>query len=355
MSTVFHINDENISVKRPHRQLPKNPRFALVAEGGGQRGIYTAGILDAFLARDFSPFETLVGTSAGAQNVTSYFLKQAGFARKSIHQLSTHKEFFKPRNLFSDEHSMDLDWFFDSAQQNSNSDLGLPIKQLNNIRPGQLLIVASDVDSKETLTLCPTERNIFHLLKASSAIPFLYKSGVQYQGRTLVDGGLTAPIPLQQAFDRNANIVVVIRTVPSNKESESLWKQKAGDSIRDLLPENLGDSFSNAVNEHLHLLPTIIKEKIDSAKMINPLQAFYDRNPQYRTMYDLMKLHDSSYDKTLALISKPPQDSIVLEIAPAQALASRSLASSTKALEEDYQLGVKTGDHFLDNFAHFFQ
>ncbi|CAH0990934.1 hypothetical protein SIN8267_01035 [Sinobacterium norvegicum] len=355
MSTVFHLNNENISVRRPHRQLPKNPHFALVAEGGGQRGIFTAGILDAFLARDFSPFDTLVGTSAGAQNVTSYFLKQAGFARKSIYELSTHKEFFKPRNIFSDDHSMDLDWFFDNAQQESKNSLGLPIKQLNNIRPGQLLIVASDIDNKETLTLCPTERNIFHLLKASSAIPFLYKSGVKYQGRTLVDGGLTAPIPLQQAFDRHANIVVVIRTVPSNKESESLWKQKASDSIKDLLPENLGDSFSNAVSEHLHLLPNIIKEKIDSAKMINPVQAFYDRNPQYKAMYDLMKLHDSRYDETLALINQPPEGKIVIEIAPAEALDSRSLASSTKALEQDYQLGLETGHYFLDNFAHFFR
>lgn len=45
---------------------------ALVAEGGGQRGIFTAGILDAWLEHQFNPFKLLIGTSAGAQNLSSY-------------------------------------------------------------------------------------------------------------------------------------------------------------------------------------------------------------------------------------------------------------------------------------------
>ena len=50
--------------------------LALVAEGGGQRGIFTAGILDSWLAKDFNPFDLLIGTSAGAQNLSSYMAKQ---------------------------------------------------------------------------------------------------------------------------------------------------------------------------------------------------------------------------------------------------------------------------------------
>ena len=35
---------------------------AIVAEGGGQRGIYTAGVLDAFLSAGFNPFELIVAS-----------------------------------------------------------------------------------------------------------------------------------------------------------------------------------------------------------------------------------------------------------------------------------------------------
>ena len=45
---------------------------ALVAEGGGQRGIFTAAILDRWLEHSFNPFSLLIGTSAGAQNLSSY-------------------------------------------------------------------------------------------------------------------------------------------------------------------------------------------------------------------------------------------------------------------------------------------
>jgi predicted patatin/cPLA2 family phospholipase len=32
-------------------------KIALIAEGGGQRGIFTAGVLDAWLENNFDPFE----------------------------------------------------------------------------------------------------------------------------------------------------------------------------------------------------------------------------------------------------------------------------------------------------------
>jgi len=47
---------------------------AIIAEGGGQRGIYTAGVLDAFMQFGFNPFTMGIGVSAGAQNLLCYFL-----------------------------------------------------------------------------------------------------------------------------------------------------------------------------------------------------------------------------------------------------------------------------------------
>ena len=69
-------------------------KTALIAEGGGQRGIFTAGVLDAWLENNYDPFDLFIGTSAGSQNLTSYLARQKGYAKRLIRGLSRHKRFF---------------------------------------------------------------------------------------------------------------------------------------------------------------------------------------------------------------------------------------------------------------------
>ena len=49
----------------------------LVLEGGGMRGGYTAGVLDAFIEEGIS-FDYCIGVSAGACNALSYIGRQKG-------------------------------------------------------------------------------------------------------------------------------------------------------------------------------------------------------------------------------------------------------------------------------------
>lgn len=46
----------------PQLRGQKTAKIALIAEGGGQRGIFTAGVLDAWLEDGFDPFDILIGT-----------------------------------------------------------------------------------------------------------------------------------------------------------------------------------------------------------------------------------------------------------------------------------------------------
>ncbi|HBM9603668.1 patatin family protein, partial [Escherichia coli] len=69
-------------------------RIALVCEGGGQRGIFTAGVLDEFMRAQFNPFDLYLGTSAGAQNLSAFICNQPGYARKVIMRYTTKREFF---------------------------------------------------------------------------------------------------------------------------------------------------------------------------------------------------------------------------------------------------------------------
>ena len=47
----------------------------LVLEGGGMKGVYTAGVLDYFIEKDLY-FQRCYGVSAGACNLCSYISKQ---------------------------------------------------------------------------------------------------------------------------------------------------------------------------------------------------------------------------------------------------------------------------------------
>ncbi len=48
---------------------------SLILEGGGMRGVYTAGVLDLLLDKDID-IKYCVGVSAGACNCVSYISKQ---------------------------------------------------------------------------------------------------------------------------------------------------------------------------------------------------------------------------------------------------------------------------------------
>ena len=52
-------------------------RTGLVLEGGGVRGIYTAGVLDVFMEEGLT-FDGVIGVSAGAIHACSYLSGQKG-------------------------------------------------------------------------------------------------------------------------------------------------------------------------------------------------------------------------------------------------------------------------------------
>ena len=54
-------------------------KLGLVLEGGGMRGLYTVGVLDALMERRLSP-DYVIGVSAGAGNGISFVSGQKGRA-----------------------------------------------------------------------------------------------------------------------------------------------------------------------------------------------------------------------------------------------------------------------------------
>ena len=97
-------------------------KTALVVEGGGMRGIFAAGVLDAFLQERFNPFDLLIGVSAGAITLASYLSGQYQRYYRIITGPMNMKEFLSFRRFVRGGHLMDLDWLWEYAAEHEPLD-----------------------------------------------------------------------------------------------------------------------------------------------------------------------------------------------------------------------------------------
>lgn len=275
-------------------------KIALVCEGGGQRGIFTAGVLDEFMQADFNPFDLFIGSSAGAQNLSAYVCGQQGYARRVITRYTTSKLFFDPLRFMRGGHLIDLDWLIDITRR--ELPLALNSGQLLFDSGREFYMCACRSDNYTPGYFSPTSTNWHDLIRASSAIPGFYRLGVELDGISYLDGGVSDAIPVREAARRGADTIVVIRTVPSQMFSTPKW----------LKP----------VEHWLH----------ESA---------------LQPMLDIIHQHETSYGEIQQFIEQPPGDLRIIEIYPPRALASMALGSRVATLNKDYHLGRRCGRYFL--------
>ena len=270
---------------------------AIVAEGGGQRGIFTAGILDAFQQREFNPFQLAIGVSSGAQNLLSYWLGEQGYARRLIEELTTKPGFYVPYRWLIAKSVIDLDQYFTRVE--ADPEYRLPLQSFDAlVRKKPIIFVATDKHTGEAVYLQPTAVTVLEYLKASSAVPFLYQQAVPVNGRELVDGGVADPIPVARAHTMGADKILVIRTI-SDTVSGSGWRQR---------------------------LESVLKKQT--------------LNPQ---LAQLLREHEQRYQSATEFIRNPPHGISVLELSPPETLQSHTFGSSSAALIDDYALGHQVG------------
>ncbi|EPL9570561.1 patatin-like phospholipase family protein [Providencia rettgeri] len=277
-------------------------KTALICEGGGQRGIFTAGVLDEFLISDFNPFDLMIGTSAGAQNLSAYICGQAGYARRVITRYTTNSAFFNPLRFIRGGHLIDLDWLIETTAKEFPLRMEAGLDLLDSGREFYMGASRSDDFSAEFLQ--PDADTWLDIIRASSAIPGFYREGVEFDGTRYHDGGISAAIPVEEAYRRGADTIVVIRTVPSQ----------------------------------MYFTPEWVK------RMTRWLEG--DNNGLQR-MAAMLKVHLKSYRKTQEFIENPPKDVQVFEIYPPVPLKSSALGSKVSSLNEDYHTGRRCGRYFI--------
>jgi predicted patatin/cPLA2 family phospholipase len=194
----------------------------------------------------------------------------------------------------------------------------------------QLLITTTNSRDRKPYFLSPTggSHQWRKLLKVSSALLFLYRQGaeltpwlntqaanqvetscdryeVQPQADFYLDGGLAAPLPVREAYNRGARKVVIIRTVDAHFQAQSAWINKLGTLV-------CGSGYC----------PKTI---------------------------DYLVQHEQAYRQELAFIANPPADLEIVQIFADKELQSKLLGSTDMDLRHDHRAGVEAGKALLEH------
>ncbi|MDR2210798.1 MAG: patatin family protein [Spirochaetaceae bacterium] len=187
--------------------------LGLVLEGGGLRGNYTAGVLDAFLdGQIFFPY--VIGVSAGAGMGCSYVSGQRGRNLEILRRFHGDPRYLSFRNFIRTGSLFGMDFVFHRIPK---SLIPLDWKHFVN-SPVRFTTVCTDCETgRAEYFEKPPEtgsEDFLTILEASSSMPYAAPM-VAYHGKKYLDGAIADAIPLKKALSDGFARNVVVLTNPA--------------------------------------------------------------------------------------------------------------------------------------------
>lgn len=184
----------------------------LILEGGGTRGVFTAGVLDYFMECQLE-FNYIIGVSAGAGNAISYVAKQIERTKKCTIDSLENEKYVSVKKFVKDKMLFDMDLIFDKFPNelypfdydtyfNSGTKC---ILGLTNCETGEPYYF-EEMENRD-------KSRLMQGCRASSSLPYI-SPVVMIDGIPMLDGGLSDPIPIRKALRDGIKKNVVILTRP---------------------------------------------------------------------------------------------------------------------------------------------
>jgi predicted patatin/cPLA2 family phospholipase len=190
-----------------------NYRLALAIEGGGMRGVVSAGMLVALEQLGMTGcIDLVVGTSAGAL-AGAFFVDGCAVEGSVLFYTELHEEPFLDRSrLLKREAALDLHHLVDKAAVSR----GLDFTALAT-NPIPLYATVTPVDpasSVRYLQVTGSTDRVAAILKATASLPVLAGRAKIIDGEEYLDGGLHEQIPWRTAAMLGATHVLVLPSQP---------------------------------------------------------------------------------------------------------------------------------------------
>ena len=167
----------------------------LVLEGGGMKGVYTAGVLDFFLDKGIE-FSSCYGVSAGACALCSFLSKQRGRAyHVNVDYLDDRNycslySLIKTGDLFGEEmcYHRIPDKLYPYDYEAFNQYQGTFYSVVTNIETGR----------PEYIPIKDMKKEI-DAIRASASLPLVSRN-VSFRGKLYLDGGISDAIPVRRSM-----------------------------------------------------------------------------------------------------------------------------------------------------------
>ena len=276
----------------------ENKKTALIIEGGGQRGVFSFGITDTFIARNYDPFDIYIGVSNGVAVLCWYLIRETDNNLDKM-LYAAKGDYLSYKNIFTGKDILKFHQMYDDGEKMFKPSMD---KIKNNLDGKEYIAVVTDAIEANAEYYSFWDGDWMPKMIASGTLPVLVRTPSLINGRRKFDGGVSDPLPVEKAYEMGAKKIILIRTY------EKQFRRKM--------------------------------------KLENYIGALFSQ--KYPKLRNALLEHDKTYNRALDFIKNPPNDCEIVQLCPPKKLKSKRDSKNIEILKADYKLGKRVAAEYLD-------
>ena len=280
----------------------ENKKTALIIEGGGQRGVFSFGITDTFIARNYDPFDIYIGVSNGVAVLCWYLIRETDNNLDKM-LYAAKGDYLSYKNIFTGKDILKFHQMYDDGEKMFKPSMD---KIKNNLDGKEYIAVVTDAIEANAEYYSFWDGDWMPKMIASGTLPVLVRTPSLINGRRKFDGGVSDPLPVEKAYEMGAKKIILIRTY------EKQFRRKM--------------------------------------KLENYIGALFSK--KYPKLRNALLEHDKTYNRALDFIKNPPNDCEIVQLCPPKKLKSKRDSKNIEILKADYKLGKRVAAEYLDGLEH---
>ena len=275
-------------------------KIGLVLEGGGMRGLFSAGVLDALLDLKELSVNGIVGVSSGALFGVNYVSKQKERAVRYNKKYADDKRYMGLHSWITTGNAVNKDFAFYELPYKLDVFDNETFKKAKT----DFYVVMTNVESgKPEYVLIEDAFAQMEYLRATSALPFASKI-IEINGKKYLDGGISDSIPIDFCESLGYDKIIAVLTRP-----EGTYKE-----------DKLGFLYKLVYRKYPNLVNSLLNMATD-------------------------------YEKVLAKIKDLENKGKIFVVRPPEVLKIGRLEKNRDKIQRVYDTGLKTGLKELDNIV----
>ena len=275
-------------------------KIGLVLEGGGMRGLFSAGVLDALLELKELSVNGIVGVSSGALFGVNYVSKQKERAVRYNKKYADDKRYMGLHSWITTGNAVNKDFAFYELPYKLDVFDNETFKKAKT----DFYVVMTNVESgKPEYVLIEDAFAQMEYLRATSALPFASKI-IEINGKKYLDGGISDSIPIDFCESLGYDKIIAVLTRP-----EGTYKE-----------DKLGFLYKLVYRKYPNLVNSLLNMATD-------------------------------YEKVLAKIKDLENKGKIFVVRPPEVLKIGRLEKNRDKIQKVYDTGLKTGLKELDNIV----